>query len=732
MALAVAMLLLQACGSGGTDSPIIEPPVPGSFTLTVGAPAPSTVEQGATGSANVTIARSGSFSGAVALVLEGVPNNVTAVVTAPTLGVGVTSTTLTIDVAIAVAPGTYPITVRASATGQVDRTATLNLVVVQRPVQMSIVRSDASTLSVNQGGTPINFNVVLSRDEVMTDVTLDVASGLPPGVTAAFAPAVLPTGGASTVTLTAGTSAVPGSYTVVVRASATGVTPATVSVPFTVLAPAGLELVPSQSALSVVQNGSNGVLVTVVRNNFTGVFTLEATGVPADVVVSYVRSGSNSLAYTVQFTVGGAAVPGTYPVVLTAAAAGAQSAPTTLTLTITAAPTGGSVGFAFCGRPSDVPIWFGIARSSRNWTRILPDGDNTFRFDSASATDVAWVLERAPDDFEIRVITSQAGDVTPFAGVYCSAVPTRSATGLLAGLGLSDLATVALGPSRVITSLAIGGAGFDLLGVPDGPQDLLATRTPVGGGATAVDRILLQRGINPANGASVGTLDFGGPGALIPEPYAISVAGAAAGESPSTSARLTTAGGASVLVSGTILAESATYGALPPAQRVAGDMYLLSGQALRTSGGTTLRAVSRWVSTPISTTLTLLPLPADPDVRVFASDGTYSRYDTEFTVQTEQKNLFLSSLTQESGAMRRAVSMTYVPRSTSNPSTLRLTTPVFEGASGWNRDWEMRVALPVSWTAFASGWNSPGGTVAPMLDGSVSYSYTRTGVLAAP
>lgn len=116
-----AALLVAACGGGnpvGTD-----PVEDGGFSLVVGTPTPASVEQGSAASSTVTITRTGNFTDPVSLQLEGVPNNVTAALGAASLAAGVRFTSLSVDVAMVVAPGSYPITVRASAAGQTEQTA---------------------------------------------------------------------------------------------------------------------------------------------------------------------------------------------------------------------------------------------------------------------------------------------------------------------------------------------------------------------------------------------------------------------------------------------------------------------------------------------------------------------------------------------------------------------------------------------------------------------------------
>src|SRR5439155_20730024 len=89
------------------------------------APAALTIVQGATGTATVTITRS-NFTGAVTLSLGGAPTGVTGSFN-PAAPTG-TSSTLTVSVGAAVAPGVYKLTVDGTATPG-SRSTPLNLTV---------------------------------------------------------------------------------------------------------------------------------------------------------------------------------------------------------------------------------------------------------------------------------------------------------------------------------------------------------------------------------------------------------------------------------------------------------------------------------------------------------------------------------------------------------------------------------------------------------------------------
>jgi len=265
------------------------------------------VQTGA-GSAIVTVSRTGSFSGAVSLSVEGAPSGVTVTPSSATVASGATTSTLAIDVSLNVPAGSYPLTIRGQATGQSAQSTTLTLTVVTRPASVSLSRSTAGALSTNAGGPAIAFTVILNRIEFLGAITLEVASGLPTGVTAAFVNS--PTAGNSIgVTFAVAANTAPGSYTAELRASGTGISLATLSVPFTVVGPGSLTVAASRSAVSIAQNGSGVTSITVTRTNFTGAVTLAVAGLPAGATGTFGVNPIASNGATLTFAAGPNVVP---------------------------------------------------------------------------------------------------------------------------------------------------------------------------------------------------------------------------------------------------------------------------------------------------------------------------------------------------------------------------------------------------------------------------------------
>lgn len=111
MASAVLLLSLGACGTSSTEPD--DDPTPGSASIALGNQGQASVTIGSTANIPVSLSRSGGFSGAVTLALDGLPTGVTASNLTIASGQGSVNVLLT---AAANAPRT-PIAVSVGVTG---------------------------------------------------------------------------------------------------------------------------------------------------------------------------------------------------------------------------------------------------------------------------------------------------------------------------------------------------------------------------------------------------------------------------------------------------------------------------------------------------------------------------------------------------------------------------------------------------------------------------------------
>src|SRR5207249_2345723 len=197
-ALVAGLVVAVACKDGtGTAA---------DYTLSV-APTALTIVQGATGTSTVTITRT-SFTGAVTLSLGNAPTGVSGLLD-PAAPTG-TSSTLTVSVGAAVAPGIYNLTV--DGTGSPGSRSTVLTLTVSAAPDYALSLTPAA-LTIAQGANATT-TITITRTNFTGAVTLSLG-GAPAGVAGSFDPAA-PTGTSSTLTVSVGAAVAPGVYNLTV------------------------------------------------------------------------------------------------------------------------------------------------------------------------------------------------------------------------------------------------------------------------------------------------------------------------------------------------------------------------------------------------------------------------------------------------------------------------------------------------------------------------------------
>jgi hypothetical protein len=296
-------------------------------TFTLGAsPASLSIVQGASGKSTITVTGQNGFTGSVSLDASGLPSGVTASFTTnPTAG----SSVLTLMASNSAAVGSATITIKGTS-GSLTGTTTLALTI---PAPSFTLSDSPGTLTVVQGKSGTSTVTVNDVNGFAGKVTL-AASGLPSGVTAAFA--TNPTTGSSVLTLTESNSAAVGSATITIKGTSGSLT-ATTTLALTIPAPT-FTLSASPASLTVAQGASGKFTITVTRQNgFTGSVTLAASGLPSGVTAAFATNPATGSS-VLTLTASSAAAPGAATVTIKGTS-GSLTASTTIALTISCTPT---------------------------------------------------------------------------------------------------------------------------------------------------------------------------------------------------------------------------------------------------------------------------------------------------------------------------------------------------------------------------------------------------------
>src|SRR5262245_15616958 len=233
-----------------------------NFTLSA-SPASLTINRGASGATAITITRSGGFTGSVALSATGLPSGVTATFNPSSTTGG--SSTLALSASSAAATGAVNVTINGSG-GGLSRSTTLSLTVNAPPPPDFTLSASPSNLTVNRGATGAS-TITITRTGGFTSAVALSASGLPSGVTATFNPTST-TGGSSSLTLAASSTAATGMTSITINGSGGGLTRgATLILTVNAPPPTDFTLSASPASLTVNRGASGASTITITRRS---------------------------------------------------------------------------------------------------------------------------------------------------------------------------------------------------------------------------------------------------------------------------------------------------------------------------------------------------------------------------------------------------------------------------------------------------------------------------------
>lgn len=383
---------------------------------------------------------------------------------------------------------------QATGLGSADAFVLVNHWSDARATPAFSVSAASSGVSLARGGQASIAVTVAVTGGLDAAVALS-AGGLPAGVTASFTPALFaaPGSGASTLKLTAASTAAGGSFTLTISATS-GTVIRTAQVALSVTLPV-FTLNQSAAALSVTQGNSGTVtLAAVLGTGFNSAIQYSVGGVPHGVTASFSNStvaapGSGSSVLTLQAA--SSTVKGTYSLTVTAAGGVSQQATVSLTIlgssfTLSATPTTLSVS---PGGSAPVQLAMnGFNGAVAFSTSALPFGVSaSFK---GTAMTITVSQSAAPGSFAITVVGTGTG-VTPSP----STIVTLT-VGYFTLSSTDAVATVARGQSTTVTLHTTATYGFD------SPLALSVTGLPKGVTATFSAATIA----NPASGSVTLTL----------------------------------------------------------------------------------------------------------------------------------------------------------------------------------------------------------------------------------
>lgn len=599
----------------------------------------------------------------------------------------------------------------------------------------------SSSMTMTQG-TSGTSTVTIVRTAPFTGAVTLAMEGAPTGVTAAFDPATLAAGvTTSTLTMTAAATAAPGTYATTLRASGTGVAAVTapVSVVVTAAPVPAFAFTLNPAAVSVVQGASATTTATITRSGgFTGPLALTVTGLPAGVTATVDPASATGGTATITIAVAATAAPGTATLTVQAAGTGVAPQTATVALTVTAAPTQGST-FAFCA--DNAPVWFAVQDGTGPWTTVTPAAANSFTFRlAASRGGVAYVTRTAGAGTSLTVLYASAAELAGTGAantvnVACT-VGGKTINGSVAGVGAAELATIAFGGSSATVSGATGTNTFQLRNVVSGARDLIASRAAQsisGSDVTfTVNRLIVRRGLDPADGSTLPVLDFGAAESFAPA-TATATINNLGGERAITGVSLSTANGSSAsFFFSTSTAATAPYFGLPDANLASGDLHSLFVAATPTAGTDASRSATLYFRSVTARTVTLGAALGTPTF-TSAAATPYLQLRAQLPLQAEYNRLGGVFYDQGTGATSRDVSVLMTGGYAGSGTAFDLLIPNLSTATGFDNAWGLQPGVSTTWSVFETGGSFSFGLPGQLpADGSTVLTASRTGTLASP
>lgn len=303
----------------GTSGPIVHSTTVGlTVSVPVGdfigsvSPYSRSIVIGDTTSFGVTLTPVNGFDSNVTMGMSGLPPGATASWSPAVVPGGSGATTLTIVTTTATPAGTYTVSLMGKA-GPLSHMTTVTVIVSPPVGDFTGALTPPNSQTVEAGSTTTFGLTLIPLGGFTGNVSLSV-SGLPPGATGSWSPAIVPGGsGSSTLTINTTTSTPPGAYLITLTGTSSIIThstqPTLVVAPWTLIAPSNLTATATSSAqinltwTASTETGTTITQYTVQRCQGTGCTNFAAVGTSA--TTSYNDTGltaSTTYSYQVQAT----------------------------------------------------------------------------------------------------------------------------------------------------------------------------------------------------------------------------------------------------------------------------------------------------------------------------------------------------------------------------------------------------------------------------------------------
>lgn len=697
--------IVAACGGNKQPTTIIEEPTPAIVMRT--SVSSLSVTQGSASSLTATIERV-NFNGEVTIIADNVPSGIVMTPMPLSVSSGATNTPITFTTVASTAPGVFTIILTASGSNVAPSRATIVLTVAQAAPQFSLHQIVEGNTSLVAGGLAVTVPIGITRANYPGVVEFGAINNRPVGLTFSYVSASTVTDQQS-ILFKAAANTPPGTYTLSVTATGTALQP--ISTPITIDVASAAPIVLAQPfPITIGQGGLATATVNFIRTSLPGPVSFSVTGVPQNVTATFTSNPTSASTTGLQLAVAGTAVPGTYPILITATGPASSVATVVATLIVVPGSPSGMISVQFCRTAIGTPVWFGYATNGTNWQRLplTPDGIFTFMYPANGS--VAWVNQDGTDNYAITYISGSSLDVLHAARYGCETPTLKMHTGTVTGITAGDSVGIAMATRSPVTAANSTAPDFTIPQIPDRPYDLLATRFSFEAVAQQqlLNRMFVRRAVNVADNASLGNVDFAGAESFAPTISTARVLDMTGATPVQVYSALLSAGqtriglGATSAMSGS----NASYWHLPSSRVMFGDITLV-GASTTGVGGLSVRVVEQFEANPGSVVLSLSEPMTEPTLSADPGGDNSARLHVRYNANGLYESLNTFRFTQVSGTTRRTLTSNII--APNSGSMLDLGMPDFSGAEGWNDAWAPRRGVSGLWTLTGEMWINPAG-----------------------
>jgi hypothetical protein len=368
-------------------------------------------------------------------------------------------------------------------------------------------------------------------------------------------------------------------------------------------------------------------------------------------------------------------------------------------------PTPTTVDVAFCA--GSQPRWVAFQDGDGEWSRaqLVAAGQlasfrhtfNSNRGAIATAREFANGLTALTIQYAAPAELAIAGDQRPD---LCGLIADHTVLGTVAGIDTNEVVVVSTGRStREATTLAEGSA-FTLRQV-GGPEELLATRLTRVDGEVRLTGIILRRGPELPDGATIPVLDFGSAEVIQPTLQIATLAGFGADGAVSRNG-VRTAHSENVIIFGdpSVTAAARTYPAVPEDRLAPGELQFLTATTNATNTSNIVRSTTSYFRAPTARTLTFPDLPHAPALSLTAT-ATSVRPRARFDSQPAYDRATAISYQQ---LQNTVVSVSMTPAYAAvNGGGYDLVVPDLAGVAGFDPRWALHPGNTLIWTSARIG-----------------------------